>query len=42
MIQVHYDTEIMYVDARTLEEVKFPASGVRIVAANGNKNTLAA
>jgi uncharacterized protein YycO len=42
MIQVHYDTEIMYIDARTLEEVKFPASGVRIVAANGNKNTLAA
>jgi hypothetical protein len=42
MIQVHYDTEIMYVDARTLEEVKFPASGVRIVAANGNQNTLAA
>jgi len=40
MIQVHYDTEIMYVDARTLEEVKFPASGVRIVATNDNKNTV--
>ena len=32
MIQSHYDTEIMYIDARTLEEVKFPDDGVRIVA----------
>jgi hypothetical protein len=35
LIQVHHDTDIVYVDARTLEEVKFPASGVRIVAKNG-------
>ena len=40
LIQVHYDTELMYVDARTLEEVKFPASGVKITAANDNKNTV--
>ena len=32
LIQVHYDTEIVYVDARTLEEVKFPAGGVKITA----------
>jgi len=32
MIQSHYDTEIMYIDARTLEEVKFPDDGVRIEA----------
>jgi hypothetical protein len=32
MIQVHYDTEIVYVDARTMEEVKFPAQGVEILA----------
>ena len=31
MIQAHHDTEIMYIDARTLEEVKFPDHGVRIV-----------
>jgi len=42
LIQVHHDTEIVYVDARTLEEVKFPASGVRITAANGSKNTVVA
>ena len=36
LIQVHHDTEIVYVDARTLDEVKFPASGVRIVAKNGS------
>ena len=35
LIQVHHDTEIMYVDARTLEEVKFPASGVKIGVRNG-------
>ena len=33
MIQVHHDTEIVYIDARTLEEVKFPAKGVSIHAA---------
>ena len=32
LIQAHRDTEIMYIDARTLEEVKFPDHGVRIVA----------
>jgi hypothetical protein len=32
MIQPHHDTEIMYIDTRTLEEVKFPDHGVRIVA----------
>ena len=32
MIQVHHDTEIVYVDARTLTEVKFPAEGVEILA----------
>jgi len=31
MIQAHHDTEIMYIDARTLEEVKFPDHGIRIV-----------
>jgi hypothetical protein len=35
LIQVHHDTEIVYVDARTLEEVKFPASGVKIRVRNG-------
>jgi len=35
LIQVHHDTEIMYVDARTLEEVKFPASGVKIRVKDG-------
>jgi hypothetical protein len=33
LIQVHHDTEIVYIDARTLEEVKFPAKGVSIHAA---------
>jgi len=32
LIQVHHDTEIVYIDARTLEEVKFPAKGVSIQA----------
>jgi hypothetical protein len=32
MIQVRENTNIMYIDARTLEEVKFPADGVKIVA----------
>jgi hypothetical protein len=32
LIQVHHDTDIIYVDARTLEEVKFPAKGVEIRA----------
>lgn len=32
LIQVHHDTEIVYIDARTLEEVKFPAKGVSIKA----------
>ena len=32
LIQVHHDTEIVYIDARTLEEVKFPARGVSIQA----------
>jgi hypothetical protein len=35
LIQVHHDTEIMYVDARTLEEVKFPVSGVKVGVKNG-------
>jgi hypothetical protein len=33
LIQVHHDTEIVYIDSRTLEEVKFPAKGVSIHAA---------
>jgi hypothetical protein len=32
MIQVRENTNIVYIDARTLEEVKFPADGVKIVA----------
>jgi hypothetical protein len=36
LIQVHHDTEIVYIDARTLEEVKFPAKGVEIVAKNAH------
>lgn len=32
LIQAHHDTEIVYIDARTLEEVKFPAKGVSIHA----------
>jgi hypothetical protein len=36
MIQVHHNTEIMYVDARSLEEVKFPASGVKIRVKNAS------
>jgi hypothetical protein len=32
MIQVRENTEIVYIDARTMDEVKFPADGVRIVA----------
>ena len=36
LIQVNKDTELVYVDARTLDEVKFPASGVRILAKNGS------
>jgi hypothetical protein len=31
MIQVRDNTNIVYVDARTLEEVKFPVDGVKIV-----------
>ena len=31
MIQVRDNTNIVYVDARTLEEVKFPADGVKII-----------
>lgn len=36
LIQVHHDTEIVYIDARTFEEVKFPNKGVRIRARNVN------
>jgi len=36
LIQVNNDTELVYVDARTLDEVKFPASGVKILAKNGS------
>ena len=36
LIQVNKDTELVYVDARTLDEVKFPASGVKILAKNGS------
>lgn len=36
LIQVKNDTELVYVDARTLDEVKFPASGVKILAKNGS------
>jgi hypothetical protein len=36
LIQVHRDTEIVYIDARTLEEVKFPAKGVSIQALNAD------
>ena len=32
MIQVRENTNIVYIDARTLEEVKFPADGVKILA----------
>lgn len=32
MIQVRHDTDIVYIDSRTLEEVKFPAEGVEILA----------
>jgi len=32
MIQVRDTTQIVYVDVRSLEEVKFPADGVKIVA----------
>jgi hypothetical protein len=35
LIQVHHDTEIVYIDARTLEEVKFPMQGVSIKALDG-------
>lgn len=35
LIQIRNDTELMYVDARTLDEVKFPASGVKVLAKNG-------
>ena len=31
MIQVRENTNIVYIDVRTLEEVKFPADGVKIV-----------
>jgi len=30
MIQVHHDSEIIYIDARTFEAVKFPNKGVSI------------
>jgi len=36
LIQVHHDTEIVYIDARTLEEVKFPMQGVSIRALDAN------
>lgn len=39
LIQVHNDTEIVYIDARTLEEVKFPAKGVNIRALHADHNT---
>jgi hypothetical protein len=38
LIQVHHDTQIMYVDARSLEEVKFPANGVKIRVKNGSSS----
>jgi hypothetical protein len=34
LIQVHHDTEIVYIDARTFEEVKFPNKGVSIQQKN--------
>jgi hypothetical protein len=34
LIQVHHDTEIVYIDARTFEEVKFPNKGVSIQPKN--------
>lgn len=36
LIQVHHDTEIVYIDARTFEEVKFPNKGVSIRKRNAN------
>jgi hypothetical protein len=39
LIQVHHDTEIVYIDARTLEEVKFPNGGVRIVEKDVKNST---
>ena len=33
MLHVNRDTEIVYIDARSLEQVKFPSEGVRIHAA---------
>jgi len=39
MIQVHHDTQIVYIDARTLEEVKFPNKGVSIRQRNVNDDT---
>lgn len=38
LIQVHNDTEIVYIDARTFEEVKFPNNGVSIRERNVNDN----
>jgi hypothetical protein len=38
LIQIHHDTEIIYIDARTFEEVKFPNKGVSIRAKNVNDN----
>lgn len=38
LIQVHNDTEIVYIDARTFEEVKFPNKGVSIRKRNVNDN----
>ena len=36
LIQVHHDTEIVYIDARTFEEVKFPNKGVSIRKRNAD------
>ena len=37
LIQPREDTDIVYIDARTFQEVKFPANGVKIDAFDYSK-----